>query len=109
MEALFPIGKLAVPIAPDGGVLGPSQNLPRWEIRKPSGSVVPTGNFLDPAFANVSAVVQSHQKDMCEKPLVISVMHNRLATNPLPRHILGASREFVATDLGDRYQITDIA
>lgn len=110
MEALFPIGPIAVPITPKGEQAGPSMNVSRHSIEKATGAKVPTTNFLNPEFANVSAVVQAHQKDMHEKELVLALIHNPLANHQLSGSALRPQKEFVATSQGgDTYLIEEVA
>jgi hypothetical protein len=108
MEAVFPIGPLGVPISRDGNLDGPARNIPRFSVKKQNGSEVETFAFLDPRFANVSAVMQAHQKDLHEKDLVLSTVHNPLATNQLPTGLFGVRKEFVAQAEGDGYQLRDV-
>lgn len=98
MEALFHIGPLGVPITPEGKLDGPAQHMPRFALKKVNGREVRTGYFLDPRFANVSAVVQRHQKHMFKEDLVLSMVHNPLASNPLPTGLFGVYKEFVAEE-----------
>jgi hypothetical protein len=107
MEALFPIGPLAVPIMHDG-TMGQGQHVPRFSIEKAEGNNVEGAYFCDPAFAGVSAVVQAHQKDMYEKELFVATMHNPLASNPLPTGFFRAYREIIAEREGEYLRFTDI-
>jgi type I restriction enzyme S subunit len=109
MEAVFPIGPLGVPITPEGNLDGDAQNIPRFAVRKASGREIETTSFLDSRFANVSAVAQAYQNEMYRKGLVLSVIHNPLATNPLPNGLLGACAEFVAEVNGDGYSVRGVA
>lgn len=109
MEAVFPFGPLAIPITREGKLDGPAQHSPRFTIKKTSGAEIQTGNFLDPRFANVSAVVQAFQKGMFNNDLILSTVHNPLAHIPLPIDLFGAREEFVAEQRGDEYQIKNIA
>jgi hypothetical protein len=108
MEAVFPIGPLAVPITPDGKIDGPAQNVPRFTVRKASGREIETAIFLTPDFVGVSAVIQAHQRDMHERGLILSTIHNPLASNKLPIGLFGANKEFVAKEDADGYQICDV-
>jgi type I restriction enzyme S subunit len=109
MEAVFSIGPLDVPISRDGKPNGTARHMPRHSIKKENGTDISTGNFLDPLFANMGAVMQGHQKDLFEKTLDLSVIHNPLANNRLPTGLLGARKEFVAEEQGDHYKIRDLA
>ncbi|MGD0110124.1 MAG: hypothetical protein ABSC06_39840 [Rhodopila sp.] len=109
MEAVFPVGPLGVPITPEGDLAGPAQNISRLFLQKQSGKKVDTANFFDTNFAHVSAIIQSHQKDVFQKDLVLSIVHNPLALNPLPIGLFGSYKEFVAEDQkGGEYLIKDI-
>lgn len=101
-EAVFPLGPLAAPIR-DGKPDGEPASVPRYTIRKPNGKDIPTGNFLDPSYANVSAIMGCYRKDMVDGILPLTIVHNPLATVRLPREILGASKEYVADNKGDHY------
>ncbi len=109
MEAVFPVGPLGVPITPQGTLAGDAQHVPRFAVRKTSGIDIQTGNFMDPAFAGISAVLQGHQKDVFEKPLVLAEIHNPLAPNALPVHLFGAFKEFVSTEQDGEYQVRNVA
>jgi hypothetical protein len=105
MEALFPIGPLGVPITNDGQLDGLAQHTPRFALTKANDREIQTANFLDPLFANVSAVMQGHQRDIFERSLILATIHNPLATHPLPVGLFGANKEFIAQQQGDEYEI----
>ncbi|SRR6266540_5395385 len=102
VEAVFPIGPIAVPITPGGQPDGEPIRVPRHTIPKPNGPI-PTGNFLDPDYASVSAIMGCCRKDMLNGGLPLTLVHNPLATTRLPTAILGANKEYVADDKGDHY------
>ncbi|MES2255510.1 MAG: hypothetical protein V4559_10765 [Pseudomonadota bacterium] len=108
MEALYPIGPIAVPINPDG-TLGKAENMPRFELSKATGRTIGTGYFLDPAYSGIAAVIQGHQRDMLDRVFVLTTVHNPRATVPLPRGLFGAYREFVGEEKGDYCYVKDIA
>lgn len=103
VEAVFPIGPIAVPITPDGRPDGEPICVPRHTISKPNGTHIPTGNFLDPHYASVSAIMGCYRKDMLNGALPLTLVHNPLAAARLPTAILGANKEYVADDKGDHY------
>jgi len=103
VEAVFPIGPLAYPITLHGQPDGEPANIPRYTIQKPNSAAVPTDNFLDPHYANISAMIGVWQKDMLSGSLSLTLVHNPLATIPLPRAILGAKKEYVADQKVDHY------
>ncbi len=102
VEAVFPIGPIAFPITPDGKPDGEPANVLRYIIQKPNNSPVRTDNFLNPSYANVSAIVGFWRKDML-KGILLTVVHNPFAAVPLPRGILSAKREYVADEEGDHH------
>ena len=50
MEAVFPIGPLAVPISRDGNIDGPAQNTLRFMVRKAGSREIETTSFLSFGF-----------------------------------------------------------
>ncbi len=107
MEALFPVGPLAVPILNDG-TLGEGQHVPRFSIKKAKGNDVEGAFFCDSTFAMVSAVVQAHQKDMHQKELSLATVHNPLASNRLPTGLFHAHKEIVTEQEGEFLRLRDI-
>jgi hypothetical protein len=109
VEAVFPIGPVAYPIPVDGQPDGEPVHIPRYEIRKPNNSSVSTANFLNPEYANVSALLGCYHKPMMNphydqtEKISLTLVHNPLAAVPLPRGILGVEKEYVAEEEGDRY------
>lgn len=102
IEATFPIGPIAVPISRDGQIDDEAMRIPRYSIENANRAEVRTDSFLNPLYANVSAVIGAVKWDML-KPLPLTVVHNPLAAIPLPREIFGATKEYVADDHGDEY------
>jgi len=113
VEAVFPVGPLAVPITQDGQPGGEPGNIPRHTIQKTDNKNtsidIPTGNFLDRDYANVGAIIGCYQKDMVNGALLLTVVHNPLARVPLPRGIFGANREYVADDEGGHYVVRPLS
>jgi hypothetical protein len=109
MEAVFPIGPLGLPMTREGKVDGPMQHMRRFTVKKRSGREIQTANFLDPLFANVSAVIQGHQRGMFDRNLQLSIVHNPLAGNQLPKGLFGVSKEFVAEEQDGTYLVKNVA
>jgi hypothetical protein len=109
VEAVFPIGPLAFPITIDGQRDGEPANVPRYEIPKNNNSLVPTTNFLNPDYTNVSALLGSYHKPMMNPDyqktgrISLTLVHNPLAAIPLPRGILGVENEYFAEEQGGHY------
>ena len=108
-EAVFPIGPLQAIMTRSGEVTSPLHNGLRHEIEKANGAKVETMAFLDPAFANVSAVLQAYQSSLWDGPLILYTIHNPLSAVELPRRLFDARIEIVGTPVDDGYQLTDIA
>ncbi len=107
-EAVFPVGPIAVPIRREDRTAGAAAHTMRFSIRKPNGADVPTANFLDPAYANVGAVLGCTQGSLLNGGLSLSVVHNPLAAEPVPVGILGATKEYVARKAGEDYLVSRI-
>lgn len=110
VEATFAVGPIQVHIDRASGKVTGSDHQHRPLIPKPNGSVVPAYTFLDPAFAPVSAIwaVDTDEKLLLEKASDMVVVHNPLARAPLSRNLLPTHFEYVATDLGDEYELNRI-
>jgi hypothetical protein len=109
VEAVFPIGHIALPVPMDGRPNAEPANIPRFEIRKPNNASVRTDNFLNPKYKTVSALLGCHHKYMMNVNYAttgrstLTLVHNPLAAIPLPRGILGVEGEYVAEEAGDYY------
>ena len=109
VEAVFPIGPVAYPVSVDGQAAGEPVNIPRYEIPKANNSSVPTTSFLNPDYANVSAILGCYHKPMMNSEHQrtgtnsLTLVHNPLAAIPLPRGILGVEKEYFAEKEGERY------
>ncbi len=108
VEAVFPVGPLVAFMTRDGKFDGPVQNVHRFSVQKAGGQQIETAAFLNPTFANISAVIQAHQKDTYRRSLSLATIHNPLASVQLSNGLLGADKEFVAKAQGDEYQLRDI-
>jgi hypothetical protein len=106
VEAVFPVGPLTYPISVDGRPDGEPTNVPRYEITKPdSDSSVPTDNFLNPDYAVVSTILACYHKYTVSRTgnTSLTLVHNPLAVNRLPRGVFGAEKEYVAERDCDHY------
>ncbi|MBB6465850.1 type I restriction enzyme S subunit [Aminobacter lissarensis] len=79
----------------------------RTRIRKPTGAEVPADTFLHPDFAPISAIwaVDVDEILVLGEARPMAVVHNPLATSPLPRNFLPAQSEYVATSYQDYYDV----
>lgn len=93
LEAVFPIGPLAIPVNRKTGGIGKPVTSARFSIRNANGSPVPTTPFVDPNYAGVSAVL-AYSRDRSSNPsLPAYVVHNPFARVPVPFGVLGRDVE----------------
>ena len=109
LEAVLPIGHLALPLSSNGKVDGPAQNITRDKLIKFNGSEIVTTGFLNQNLSGVSAILQGHQKHLLEVKLDLSVIHNPNSQNPLPSKLLGSRKEFVTVVGDEEIEVNDIA
>jgi type I restriction enzyme S subunit len=103
VEAVFAVGpyQLNVDRTSLKAMDGAHQHRPT--ISKPTGSYVPAYTFLDPVFQAVSAIWATDIDDcwVVGNAKQMSVVHNPIATNPLPERFLPATSEYVASACED--------
>ena len=105
VEAVFPIGPLAVPVNTRTAEFGQSYQSARFSVLSRRGSPVPTDSFLNPDYSGVSALLGCATCHVSGSSLPLVLVHNPLARNPLPLGSLGAKTEYIAKHLGDELQI----
>lgn len=73
-------------------------------------SDVPTDNFLNPAYAGISAIVGASSYFAEAEELNLTVVHNPLANNPLPRGFFGKdATEWIPSKINDNeFEISPI-
>lgn len=110
VEAVFPVGPIQVTI--DRDTLETADRRPSYRpiILKKKKVPISTTSFLNPEYADVSALLGSSAgfNAACGQRYQTVVVHNPLAKNPLPKGILGADDEFVAEDKGDYFELHPI-
>lgn len=109
-EAVFPFGPYEIKIDRDSLEVVDRGHQHRPQITKSNGASVPTAMFLDPKFRGVSAIwaldLNGGSAYGNYEPAL--VVHNPLATNPLPVGYLPAEAEYVATEEGDDYVLRKV-
>ena len=96
VEAVFPIGPLAVGINKQTLEHSNLYNSERWSVRKPSGADVPTDSFLNRENQYISAVVGcSNCWTSLPEYHEMSIVHNPFAGNRFPYRRFGAKFEYV--------------
>jgi type I restriction enzyme S subunit len=107
VEATLALGPLQVAI--DRATLKATetghQHRPR--IPKLHGNSVPADTFLDPKFSPISAIwaVDLDETILLGQPRPMAIVHNPLASNPLPKHFLPAGAEYAAVDCGNHLEL----
>lgn len=104
-EAVFPIGPYQLQINRETLKVVERGHQVRFHIEKPNGALVPASMFLDARFAAVSAIwaVELDGGSVIGNRERTAVIHNPLATNPVPVGFLNADDEYVAVANGDEY------
>jgi hypothetical protein len=100
VSAVLPFGGQQVHLDAQFEVVGISFE-PEWELLKASGTAIRTDVFLDKGHAGISAVIYAtvDTGDHGERPGdEFIIVHNPLATNPLPRGVLPGAQEFWVED-----------
>lgn len=107
VEATFSVGPQVVQIDRATGHVTGSGHQHRPVIPKMSGAKVPADTFLDPVFAPISAIwaIDIDERVLLDKTEATVVVHNPMATKPLPKGLLPAHSEYVATDLGSEFRL----
>ena len=102
-EAVFPVGPYELQINRETLKVVERGHQVRSHIEKPNGALVPASTFLDPRFAAVSAIwaVELDGSSVIGNREPTTVIHNPLATNPVPLGFLNADDEYVAVKNGD--------
>lgn len=114
VEATFPIGPMAVKVDTETSELGEAFQSTRFSIPKSSGVEIETSNFLNPDYACVSALIgcakwyaddATHAKHGGQPRYL--VVHNPIASKPLPSNWLPNSVEYIATKTSEEeYTLT---
>lgn len=102
VEAVLPIGPLAVPFDRNENRVGEAANTLRYSLTKPNKACVPLDNFLNDEWRRVSAAVWCGQRDHLSGRVDLVVVHNPRALVPIPKGSLGNDPryEYVAEDDG---------
>jgi type I restriction enzyme S subunit len=108
VEATLPIGPLSIPLSKEGLALGRPENSIRHSVYNKNNAEISTEIFLNPHYSHISAVIGTHQRDIWNRPLHLSLVHNPLALNALEPKILGAAKEFVCEDNDTHYVLRDL-
>lgn len=103
VEAVYALGPVAIPINKDTGQFGQPFVTTRPAIQNAKGAAVPTSLFLDQTYAGISAIIACSLDRSDDPDLPVDVVHNYLASVPVPHRILGInSEEWIAeSDAGD--------
>lgn len=93
VEAVYPVGPLAIPIEKATCAFGKPYIGIQWSIKSANGSPVPTSMFVNNEHAGVSAIIAS-SSDRSEDPILpLDVVHNNCAKVQLGRGIFGTKSD----------------
>lgn len=108
LKALFPLGAPQVFIDRGTGEIVGARHQFRPSVKKASGSVVPTDIFLNDSYCGISAVLHSCASGYSKPPMGVDfvIVHNPLASQPVPLGVIPSGREYQATPVKDAYQLT---
>jgi hypothetical protein len=117
VEATLAIGPRVAPITSDGQPNGETVNVARYKIRNQKGKLVRTDNFLNPEYANVSALLGCYHKPMVNPDyrttgrISLTLVHNPLTAVPVAKGILGVEKEneYIAEREGDGYIVRPLS
>jgi hypothetical protein len=84
LEAVFPLGPLAVSVDRSTGKVGNAFNTSRFAIENANNAPVPTTAFVNPTYAGISAVLGFSRNRSAKASLPVFVAHNPLAHVPVP-------------------------
>jgi type I restriction enzyme S subunit len=114
-EAVLPIGPYQVQMNSETFEVCQHGHSVRFHVEKSNGVLVSISMFLDTHYSAVSAIwaVELDGSSVVGNHEPTAVIHNPLATNPVPCGFLNADDEYVAAKSGDWYlfskvEITDI-
>ena len=108
VEAAFAIGPYQLHIDRESLLTVKENYQHRPYLKKSTGADVPAYTFLDERFAAVSAIWATDFDDcsVLGNQMALAIVHNPLATHPLPVNLLPAWSEYVATAVqNDEYQL----
>lgn len=103
VEAVFPVGPIQVVIDRDSGKVVSQAHQRRFHIIRSRGEPVPTFTFLDPTFKQISAIwaADFDEESFIRSDRSVLVIHNPQASNPIPRMLLPAQAEYIASPVGN--------
>ena len=100
VETVFPVGPLAMRLNKETRKVEETFVSERFAILNKNNSPIETTRFLDPQYAGISALICCTTDRRRGKPLPVHVVHNPLATNPVPHGLLGGrDDEWFATPI----------
>lgn len=110
LEAVFPLGPQQISLNRETlEVVGRGYQHRPYVINR-NGAQVPADSFLDPRFAPVSAIwaLDLNGESVFGNREALAVIHNPLATRPIPMGLFPSDAEYVAERNGDEYVLRTI-
>ena len=98
VEAVYPVGPIAVPIDKETREFGTPYLSNQWAIKSAKGKPIPTSMFVNKKYADVSAVIAC-TSDRSEEPILpLDVVHNDFAKVGIPRGMFGPKADEWVTE-----------
>ncbi len=98
VEAVYPVGPLAIPVDKKTGAFGTPYLSNQWAIKSAQGKPVPTSMFVNVKYADISGVIAC-TSDRSEGPILpLDVVHNHFAKVPVPRGLFGLEADEWVTE-----------
>jgi hypothetical protein len=102
VETVFPVGPLRYSINRATNKIEGASISPRFSIINHNNTSIPTTPFVDPVYSGVSAVFGCAMDRRHGTPLAMHVVHNPLATVPVPHGLFGVDEdEWLAVPVTD--------
>jgi hypothetical protein len=98
VEAAYSVGPLTYHIDKATGKIVKAVVSIRQNIQNANKADVPTTMFVDPAYADVSAIIACTMDRSDDADLPVDVIHNHFARVPVPRGVLGSGGAEWVTD-----------
>jgi hypothetical protein len=97
VEAVYALGPIAMTVNQDTGRIGKPFVTIRPKIETAKGAPVPTSLFFDATYKGISAIIACSLDRSDDPDLPVDVVHNFLASVPVPQRILGrGGQEWIA-------------
>ena len=106
VEAVYPVGPIAIPVDKETGAFGKPYVSNQWEIESAQGAPVQTSMFVNKKYSNISGVIACTSDRSEEPSLPLDVVHNHFASVEIPRGLFGPKADEWVTETDGEDGIT---